>query len=87
MPGVRIAEVPRPQWQPLRPSLDALCRGEAGILAAYRTYGYRLREIGDHLGVHPATVSRALVRLEQAAGASGDEDSAAEVDHRETGTE
>lgn len=87
MPGVRIAEVPRAQWQPLRPSLDALCRERAGILAAYRNYGYRLREIGDHLGVHPATVSRALVCLERAAGARGDEDLAAEVDHREAGTE
>ena len=65
MPGVPVAEVPRVQWQPLRPSLDALCREEAGILSAYRTYGYRLREIGAHLGVHPATVSRSLVRLEQ----------------------
>lgn len=65
MPDVPVAEVPRVQWQPLRPSLDALCREEAGILAAYRTYGYRLREIGEHLGVHPATVSRSLVQLEQ----------------------
>ena len=87
MPGVRIAEVPRVQWQPLRPSLDALCGERAGILAAYRTYGYRLHEIGDHLGVHPATISRALVRLEQAAGARGDEDSAAGVDQREAGRE
>lgn len=64
MPDVPVAEVPRVQWQPLRPSLDVLCREEAGILAAYRTYGYRLREIGEHLGVHPATVSRSLVRFE-----------------------
>ena len=64
MPDAPVAEVPRVQWQPLRPSLDALCREEAGILAAYRTYGYRLREIGEHLGVHPATVSRTLVQLE-----------------------
>jgi len=67
MPGVPVAEVPRIQWQPLRPSLDELCRDEAGILAAYRTYGYRLREIGAHLGVHAATVSRSLVQLEREA--------------------
>jgi REP element-mobilizing transposase RayT len=79
MPGVRIAEVPRVQWQPIRPSLETLCEERAGILAAYRTYGYRLWEIGDHLGVHPATISRALARLE--------EDPAAIVDHRESGTE
>lgn len=87
MPGVRIVEVPRVQWQPLRPSLDELCCEEAGILAAYRTYGYRLREIGAHLGVHAATVSRALVRLEQTAAARGGEDPAATVAYREPGTE
>ena len=65
MPDVPMAEVPRVQWQPLRPSLGALCRDQAGILAAYRTYGYRLREIGEHLGVHPSTVSRSLVQLER----------------------
>jgi putative transposase len=65
MPDVPMAEVPRVQWQPLRPSLEALCHEPAGMLAAYRTYGYRLREIGQHLGVHPSTVSRSLVRLEQ----------------------
>jgi putative transposase len=67
MPGVPIAEIPRVQWQPLRPSLDELCGQRAGLLAAYRTYGYRLREIGEHLGVHPATVSRLITRLEHAA--------------------
>lgn len=67
MPDVPIAEIPRLQWQPLRPSLDLLCREPEGILTAYRRYGYHLREIGDHLGLHPATVSRALARLEQAA--------------------
>jgi len=79
MPGARIAEVPRVQWQPLRPTLDALCGEPAGILAAYRTYGYRLREIGEHLGVHPATISRALARLERSAAAR-DDDSAAGLD-------
>lgn len=28
------------------------------IHTAYRRYGYRLTEIADHLGVHPATISR-----------------------------
>ncbi len=31
---------------------------------AYREYGYRLREIAQHLGVHYATVSRRLKRAE-----------------------
>jgi putative transposase len=68
MPSGQVREVPRIQWQPLRPGLEELCSDAAGILTAYRTYGYRLREIGDHLGVHPATVSRAIARLEQATG-------------------
>jgi len=67
MPDAPVEEVPRAQWQPLRPSLDALCDDPAGLLVAYRTFGYRLREIGAHLGVSPATVSRALIRLEQPA--------------------
>jgi DNA-binding transcriptional regulator LsrR (DeoR family) len=32
---------------------------------AYRQYGYRLREIAAHLGVHEVTVSRRLKRAEQ----------------------
>lgn len=68
MPDEPIAEVPRVQWQPLRPSLASLCGEQTGILTAYRTYGYRLRQIADHLGVHPATVSRTLARLEQTTG-------------------
>jgi REP element-mobilizing transposase RayT len=67
MPNAPVDEVPRAHWQPLRPSLGALCTDRVGLLVAYRTYGYRLREIGEHLGVSPATVSRALVQLEQAA--------------------
>lgn len=66
MPNEPVAEVPRVQWQPLRPSLEQLCHDPAGLLDAYRLYGYRLREIGEHLGVHPATVSRAISRLERA---------------------
>lgn len=72
MPEGAVAEVPRVQWQPLRPSLEELCSTEGGLADAYRLYGYRLHEIGAHLGVHPATISRALARLEQAEPAERD---------------
>jgi DNA-binding NarL/FixJ family response regulator len=40
-------------------------RGETAIAEAYER-GYRLNEIAAHLGVHYATVSRRLQRMEQA---------------------
>ena len=60
------AEVPREQRQPLRPLLrDCVKSGTPEEIGqAYREYGYRLREIAQHLGVHYATVSRRLKRAE-----------------------
>jgi len=61
-----IAEVPREQWLPEPPTLEELfARERLPIATAYRRYGYTLREIGDYLGCHYATVSRAL-RQEEA---------------------
>jgi len=64
-----IRDIPRRQTQAARPSLQALfqCRGgETDLIAiAYRQYGYRLREIAEHLGVHTVTVSRRLKQAEQ----------------------
>lgn len=64
--GDEIREVPRVQLRAVRPSLERIFRhrGTRAIEVAYRDYGYRLREIADHLGVHYATVSRRLKRLE-----------------------
>ena len=64
--GERLEEVPRAHWQPLRPALADIVAGEGerAILVANRRYGYRLREIADHLGCHLSTVSRKLARLE-----------------------
>ena len=61
-----IQEVPRAQWQAVRPSLAEVFRqrGEQGIAVAYRGHGYRMREIAAYLGVHYATVSRRLRDLE-----------------------
>jgi putative transposase len=35
------------------------------IATAYRTYGYTLAQIAEHLGVHYSTVSRRLRKLER----------------------
>lgn len=70
MPDGPVEEVPRAHWQPLRPTLDELGRDGEAILAAYRRYGYRLREIAAHLGVHPSTVSRVLDAIERGVDAS-----------------
>jgi putative transposase len=44
-----------------RPTLEVLLEnGQDHGLTAARAYGYRLREIADHLGVHESTVCRRL---------------------------
>jgi len=62
-PGEADGNVECPRFLlPQRPSLRGLFdRKETTtrlIHVAYRQYGYRLAEIADHMGVHPATVSR-----------------------------
>jgi REP element-mobilizing transposase RayT len=68
-----IKEVPRVQRYVARPSLRELFRGDnekerptedRTIYDAYVRYGYTMKEIGDHLGFHYATVSRAIKRVE-----------------------
>jgi len=62
-----IEEVPRRQWQPVPPTLpEVFARNRRPIAAAYRRYGYSLREIAGHLGCHYSTVSRRLRREEAA---------------------
>lgn len=60
-------EIPRAQLRAARLSLEQILgrRGEKAIAEAYQQ-GYRLNEIAAHLGVHYATVSRRLKRIEQA---------------------
>lgn len=69
----RVLEIPRVQRYAARPPLEALLVfGKTGartardkaIQEAYAKYGYTLREIAEHLGVHYSTVSRALRRTE-----------------------
>ena len=58
-------EIPRPYWQPCGRDLREIFATETDpIAAAYRRYGYTLREIAAHLGCHYATVSRRLRKAE-----------------------
>ena len=65
--GRGLSEVPRAQREGVRPSLEDLLGENAveGMVAAYRTHGYAMREIAEFLGVHYATVSRRIRRYEQ----------------------
>jgi len=68
-----IEEVPRLQRYVARPLLSELFKGkkvkgrkaeDKAIYDAYVRYGYTMKEIAEHLGVHYATVSRAIKRLD-----------------------
>jgi putative transposase len=63
-------EIPRAQRQAARPSLKQIFakRSKNAIEAAHTNYGYRMKEIAEHLGVYYATVSRRLKKLEQEQG-------------------
>jgi putative transposase len=62
-----VPEVPRRQWQPLRPTLQQLFRESPDPIAdAYHHWGYTLREIGDQIDRHYSTISRRLRRSEDA---------------------
>jgi putative transposase len=63
------SEVPRPQREPMRDSLEELLRrrSDGALALAYRD-GYSLRELAAVVGVHYSTISRRLRREEQALG-------------------
>lgn len=66
-PGNReLKEIPRAQVRAVRPTLERILKGsdDRAIVQAYKEHGYRLHEIAAHLGVHYATVSRRLKRME-----------------------
>jgi REP element-mobilizing transposase RayT len=65
-PNRPLREIPRPQWQPLPPPLSQLFEeiGDDAVEIAHRRYGYSLRVIADHLGIHYSTVGRRLLRIE-----------------------
>lgn len=66
----RLTEIPRAQRYITRPPLDGILRHPgpqpkgAAIYAAHVRYGYTLKDIAEHLGVHYTTVSRAIKRME-----------------------
>lgn len=65
-PAEDLKEVPRVQRQPAKPALEEIFREpERAIARAYREHGYRMSEIANFLGVHYATVSRRLRKLER----------------------
>jgi putative transposase len=64
-----LEEVPREQQRPVRPLLETVfvsagTRSQQ-VLKAHREYGYSLKEIAKHIGVHYTTVSRWLHAAEQ----------------------
>ncbi len=64
-----LAEIPRVQIEPIRPTLDELFAliPDAPVAAAFRRHAYTLREIAEYLDCHYSTVSRRLRREESAA--------------------
>jgi sugar diacid utilization regulator len=65
-----LEEIPRAQVRAVRPKLERILKGsdDRGILRGYKEHGYRLHEIAEYLGVHYATVSRRLKRMEEREG-------------------
>jgi len=66
-----MKEVPRLQRYVARPPLSELIKGKGKkakdkiIYNAYVRYGYTMKEISDHIGIHYATISRAIKRVER----------------------
>ena len=62
-----LKAIPRAQLHAFKPTLERIFArdGETGIGRAYREHGYRLQEIAAYLGVHYATVSRKLKKIER----------------------
>ena len=62
-----LKEIPRAQLKAIKRPLQRILakNRETGIADAYREHGYRLQEIAAHLGVHYATVSRRLKKIER----------------------
>ncbi len=69
-PNKRLQEIARQQTHAHRPRLSMLLprnnRSPQDIATAYRTHGYRMREIAAHVGLHYSTISRRIRQAEDA---------------------
>jgi len=57
-------EIPAVQRLATRPSLDMLLPTDQGLLNAYIQYGYTMKQIAQHAGVHYKTISRRIHSIE-----------------------
>ena len=68
-PGRALKEIFRQHTQAIRPRLSALLprkhTPKQGLAEAYRTHGYQMRKIADHLGLHYSTVHRWIRQAEK----------------------
>ncbi len=68
-PGQRLKEVSLQQILAVRPQLSILSSRKdtqsVVVAEAYRTYGYRMREIDEFLRIHYSTVSRRIRQVEE----------------------
>lgn len=67
----KITEIPRLQRYIARPPLETILKEvhtkekkDKAIHEAYVTYGYTMKEIAEHLGVHYTTISKMIKRIE-----------------------
>ena len=67
-----VKEIPRMQRYIIKPSLEAILkhgdksRKNKAVYEAHVRYGYTLKDIAEHIGVHYTTVSRVVKRIKRA---------------------
>ncbi|MFA4830310.1 MAG: transposase, partial [Thermodesulfovibrionales bacterium] len=66
-----LKEIPRTQRYITKPSLEDILKykdkkiRDNAVFEAHIRYGYTLKDVAEHLGVHYATISRAVKRVEK----------------------
>ena len=73
----KLQEIPRIQRFAARPSLQELFSESSSdpevVMKAYSYYHYTLKEIGNYLGMHYATVSRLVKRYKVSVSKRGED--------------